>query len=78
MGRFRVAAAVVVRLREDEPELVVIDILRLHRFEGLLDGRDERLGVITFFLREGFGRRVVVALGLALRGQGWAARVDGV
>ena len=57
----------MVRLREDEPQFVVIDMLRLHGIQGLLDGRDERLGVITFFLREGFGRGVVVALGLALR-----------
>ena len=68
MGRFRVPPAVVVRLREDEPQFVVIHILRLHRLQGLLDGRDEGLGVGDAFLRERFGRGVVVALGLALRG----------
>ena len=70
MGRFRVAAAVVVRLREDEPQFVVINMFLLRRFEGLLDGRDERLGVGDAFLGERLGRGVVVALGLALRGQG--------
>ena len=70
MGRFRVAAAVVVRLREDESQFIVIDMFLLRRFEGLLDGRDERLGVGDALLGQGFGRRVVVALGLALRGQG--------
>ena len=67
MGRFDISAAVVVRLREDEPQFVVINMFLLRRFEGLLDGGDERLGVRNTFLGERFGRGVVVALGLALR-----------
>jgi hypothetical protein len=46
-------------LREDESQFVVINILRLHRFQGLLDGGDERLGVGDAFLGERFGRRVI-------------------
>ena len=60
MGRFDISAAVVVRLREDESQFVVINVLRLHRLQSLVDGRDERLGVGDAFLRQSFGRRVVL------------------
>ena len=49
----------MVRLREDESQFIIINILRLDRLQGLVDGRDERLGVGDAFLREGFGRRVI-------------------
>ena len=49
----------MVRLREDESQFIIINILRLHRLQSLLDGGDERLGVRNALLREGFRRRVV-------------------